>query len=215
MEKGMMEKGCTETQDAWIIGDGVDVMLTRSIRRVDQPWTKFLAYYTGLQTHSFVYQTNFGGRIVPTKRKIAPQRQGGRLLPKMSDVEQRFADEEAEAVMAYARSREGRLEAQQEVQEALASLPADPPEGVAVPVDGGIPEVPQPDQDQEAPQSSPMPSQPANAELLAQPPSPRASASRSQDGRPAAEVQEEPSSKRTKHEEGVLRRITMVGCARS
>ena len=87
--------GKTENQDAWIIGDGVDVMLSRSIRRVDRPWTNFLAYYSGLQTHSFVYQTNFGGRIVPTKRKIIPQKQDGRLLPKLSGVERRFADEEA------------------------------------------------------------------------------------------------------------------------
>ena len=79
--------GKTENQDAWIIGDGVDVMLSRSIRRVDRPWTNFLAYYSGLQTHSFVYQTNFGGRIVPTKRKIIPQKQDGRLLPKLSEVE--------------------------------------------------------------------------------------------------------------------------------
>ena len=61
--------GKTQNQDAWIIGDGVDVMLSRSIRRVDRPWTNFLAYYSGLQTHSFVYQTNFGGRIVPRKKK--------------------------------------------------------------------------------------------------------------------------------------------------
>ena len=88
--------GKTGNQDAWIIGDGVDVMLSRSIRRVDRPWANFLAYYySGLQTHSFVYQTNFGGRIVPTKRKIIPQKQDGRLLPKLSGVERRFADEEA------------------------------------------------------------------------------------------------------------------------
>ena len=124
--------GKTEAQDAWIIGDGVDVMLSRSIRRVDQPWSRFLAYFSGHQTHSFVYQTNFGGRIVPTKRKITPQRQDGKLLPKLSEVERRFADEEANAVMAYSRSREGRLEAQKEIQEALQDLPDHPLEGVAV-----------------------------------------------------------------------------------
>jgi hypothetical protein len=80
--------GKTEAQDAWVIGDGVDVMLSRSIRRVDHPWSRFLAYYSGLQTHSFVYQTNFGGRIAPTKHKVIPQRQDGRLLPKMSEVEE-------------------------------------------------------------------------------------------------------------------------------
>eukprot|EP00435_Cladocopium_sp_Y103_P032112 s1247_g8.t1 len=196
--------GKTEAQDAWIIGDGVDVMLTRSIRRVDQPWTRFLAYFTGLQTHSFIYQTNFGGRIVPTKRKIAPQRQEGKLLPRMTDVERRFADEEAQAVMAYANSREGRLEAQKEVQEALASLPSVPPEGAAVHVEDAIPEVPQ--QTEGALTSSA--SQPVNADLLASPSSPRASALREPE-RSEVEIQEEPSSKRSKHE-GVVRRIAMI-----
>lgn len=98
-------------------------MLTRSIRRVDTPSTKNLAYYAGLQTHSFVYQTNFGGRIALSKRKAAPQRQEGRVFPKLSEVEQRLADEQAAAVMVYARSREGRLEVQKEVQEALQELP--------------------------------------------------------------------------------------------
>ena len=196
--------GKTEAQDAWIIGDGVDVMLTRSVRRVDQPWTKFLPFYTELQTHSFLYQTNFGGRIVPTKCKIEPH------LPKLSDIERRFADEEAQAVMAYARSRQGRLEAQQEVQEALNELPADPPEGVAVRVDDEIPGVPHPAQVQAAHSSSSLPSQPVNAEMLGQPSSPRSSALKARDEGPTAEGQEEPSSKRSKHEEGVLRRVTMV-----
>ena len=77
----------------------------------------------------------------------------------MSDVERRFADEEAEAVMAYARSRECPFEAQQEVQGALASLPPDPPQGVAVRVDEVIPEVPQHAQVQEGQPSSSLPSQ--------------------------------------------------------
>ena len=150
--------GKTEAQDAWIIGDGVDVMLSRSIRRVDQPWNRFLAYYMGFQTHSYVYQTNFGGRIVPTKRKVVPQRQEGRLLPKMSEVERRFADEEARAVLEYARSREGRLEAQREVQEALDALPEQVPPGVAVRVEDPPGEPQPPGQEGQALPS--VPSQP-------------------------------------------------------
>ena len=199
--------GKTEAQDAWIIGDGVDVMLSRSIRRVDQPWSRFLAYYSGLQTHSFVYQTNFGGRIVPTKRKITPQKQEGRLLPKMSEVERRFADEEANAVLAYARSREGRLEAQREVKEALAELPDQPPPGVAVQVE----EPPQLSaQVQGDSQMSSTPGQPSNAALLAQPSSPRMSSTRSPEFGTESLGQEESSAKRTRHEENVLRRIAMI-----
>ena len=199
--------GKTEAQDAWIIGDGVDVMLSRSIRRVDQPWTRFLAYFSGLQTHSFVYQTNFGGRIVPTKQKITPQRQDGRLLPKMSEVERRFADEEANAVLAYARSREGRLEAQKEVAEALDDLPDQVPHGVAVQVQ----EPPQlPAQDQGDPPVALTAGQPSNAALLAQPASPRASSSRPLESGHGELGQEESLPKRSRHEESVLRRIAMI-----
>ena len=199
--------GKTEAQDAWIIGDGVDVMLTRSIRRIDQPWTNFLAYFSGLQTHSFVYQTNFGGRIVPTKRKITPQRQEGRLLPKLSEIEKRFADEEATLVMAYARSREGRLEAQREVQEALESLPEHA--AVQAQVHGQPPEVPQAlpaGQELQVPPGAP--SQSSNADLLAQPSSPRTSVPRTLQAGDAE--QEEPSSKRMRHEESVVRRTALV-----
>ena len=200
--------GKTESQDAWIIGDGVDVMLSRSIRRVDQPWTKFLAYFSGLQSHSFIYQTNFGGRIVPTKRRVHAQRQEGKILPKPDTVERRFADEEAAAVMAFAQSREGRLESQREVQEALENLD-DAPAGGAIPVVADPPAPPQPDAVPEASQLPQQP-QPANAALLAQPSSPRASASgaRSLDAS-AAVGQEEPLTKRSRNE-GVLRRLGMV-----
>lgn len=39
--------GKTETQDAWIIGDGVDLMLRRSIRRVDRRWNRFFGLLHG------------------------------------------------------------------------------------------------------------------------------------------------------------------------
>ena len=64
--------GKTEAQDAYIIADGHQVMLTKSIRRVDQSWQKHLAYYVGFQAHSLEFQTNFGGRIVPTKLQALP-----------------------------------------------------------------------------------------------------------------------------------------------
>eukprot|EP00435_Cladocopium_sp_Y103_P030397 s650_g7.t1 len=199
--------GKTESQDAWIVGDGADVMLTRSIRRVDRPWTSFLPYFNGLQTHSFVYQTNFGGRIVPTKRKIVPQKQDGRLLPKLSEVERRFADEEAQAVLAYSQSRQGRLEAQQELREALDELPVQAPPGASVIV-SDIAEAPQ--AEQVLPSSTSMASQPMNAELLAQPSSPRTSLTRALEPGAGIPLEEEPAAKRMRPEEHVLRRIAMV-----
>ena len=192
--------GKTEAQDAWIIGDGVDVMLTRSIRRVDKLWTKNLAYFTGLQTHSFVYQTSFGGRIVPSKRKVAPQRQEGRVLPKLSEVEQRFADEEAAAVMAYARSRQGRLEEQQEVREALEELPDRPLGGTTSVVD------PLPAQLGAGGVQVAAPGEPSNATMLAMPSSPRGQVGR-EGQRPDGE---EPSAKRSCAEESLVRRMATI-----
>ena len=154
-----------------------------------------------------MYQTNFGGRIVPTKRKIIPQKQDGRLLPKLSEVERRFADEEAGAVMAYARSRQGRLEAQQEVQSALAELPEQAPPGSRVIVE----EIAvAPHQGPELPATSSETSQPVNADLLARPSSPRASSARPTEAGVAASTEEEPSAKRMKPGESALRRIEMV-----
>ena len=57
--------GKTEAQDAYIIAESHQVMLTKSIRRVDQSWQKHLAYYVSFQAHSREFQTNFGGRIAP------------------------------------------------------------------------------------------------------------------------------------------------------
>ena len=51
-------------------------LLTRSIRRVNRPWTGFLSYYQNFETASWEYQTNFGGRIIPTKRAGIPLRTG-------------------------------------------------------------------------------------------------------------------------------------------
>ena len=45
--------GKTEGQDSWIVGDGSQVLLTRSVRRVDRPWKNFGAYYQNFATFSF------------------------------------------------------------------------------------------------------------------------------------------------------------------
>ena len=64
--------GKTEAQDANIVGDGTQAMLTRSVRRLNRPWSKYLAYCSNFVTQSWGYQVNFGGRVVPSKRAEGP-----------------------------------------------------------------------------------------------------------------------------------------------
>ena len=110
--------GKTDGQDAWIVGDGSQIMLTRSIRRVNRPWTGFLSYYQNFMTASWEYQTNFGGRIIPTKRAVTgiPLRTGS--MPALESVFFKYKDEEAEEVKRYAQSKEGLAEHEQEIEEA-------------------------------------------------------------------------------------------------
>ena len=112
--------GKTEGQDAWLVGDGSQVMLTRSVRRVDRPWSKFLAYYQDFQTYTWEYQVSFGGRVVPTKRALGPVALKSGNFPPMEMILFRHRDEDAEAVQAYAESKEGQEEAQRELEEARA-----------------------------------------------------------------------------------------------
>ena len=125
--------GKTDGQDAWIVGDGSQIMLTRSIRRVNRPWTGFLSYYQNFETASWEYQTNFGGRIIPTKRAITgiPLRTGN--MPALESVFFKYKDEDAEEVKRYAQSKEGVAEhekeidevrQEREIQDAVEGLPA-------------------------------------------------------------------------------------------
>ena len=110
--------GKTEGQDAWIVGDGSQVMLTRSVKRVDRPWRNFGAYYQNFATHTFEYQINFGGRIIPSKRAASavPLQLGP--APPRDEIIFRYRDEEAEEVERYAKSKEGLEESQREIEEA-------------------------------------------------------------------------------------------------
>ena len=110
--------GKTEGQDSWIVGDGSQVMLTRSVRRVDRPWKNFGAYYQNIATFTYEYQINFGGRIVPSKRAASavPLQLGP--APPRDEILFRYRDEEAEEVERYALSKEGQEESQREIDEA-------------------------------------------------------------------------------------------------
>ena len=98
--------GKADGQDAWVVSDGEKIMLTGSVRRVDRPWTRFLAYYMGFSSASWEFQTNFGGRIVPTKRAIGAQTLRNGPLPPLETFTYRYRDLEAEEVENYARNYE-------------------------------------------------------------------------------------------------------------
>ena len=101
--------GKTDGQDAWIVSDGEKIMLSRSVRRVDRPWTRLIAYYIGFSSASWECQTNFGGRIVPTRRAIGAQAWAN------ATVTYRNRDLEAEEVENYAKSYQGRAETMKEL----------------------------------------------------------------------------------------------------
>ena len=133
--------GKTEGQDAWAVGEGQNVLLTRSVRRIDRPWSKFMTYFRDFTAHSWEFQVNFGGRIVPSKRAVGPipLNMRRKSLPADPTLYQEF-DEEAKAVEDYARSKEGQEEAEKEIQEVQMMLGAteEAVSGTLV-AEGGVP----------------------------------------------------------------------------
>ena len=109
--------GKSETQDCWIIGDGSRVFLSRSIRRVEQSWQSFLSCFKAFSAYSWEYQTNFGGRIVPSKRLTAVVEGPAASLP-VEDLE-KLAEEDKEAyeVITFARSYAGKIDQRKEDEE--------------------------------------------------------------------------------------------------
>ena len=109
--------GKSELQDAWVIGDGSRVFLSKSDRRVEDSWQRYLPCFKGFAAYSLEYQTNFGGRIVPSKRLVMLEG------PKMSltlpgtqdDLE---GDQEARESRSYAGKLEERREAEEEEEKA-------------------------------------------------------------------------------------------------
>ena len=208
--------GKTEGQDSWIVGDGSQVMLTRSVRRVARPWRSFLAYYQNFTTASFEYQVNFGGRIVPSKRAAsAIPLQMTKALPK-EEVFFRYRDTEAEEVERYALSKEGREESRNEIEEVtqerlaagetLNALEGEP-----------APQAPQHEVPSGGMQTPPVPAEQTGARgsggeedvPMVIPPLPWEEKEPTPEGRalrklppPASAVKAEPEAKRARHGEG-------------
>ena len=93
----MVFLGKTDPQDTYILFDGHELVLTRSIRRISTVWRGHLPFYMNFRCWSVEYKTAFGGRIVPTRA------QSGALTASFSapagKVEpSAFFDEDAEAV---------------------------------------------------------------------------------------------------------------------
>ena len=82
-----------------------------------------MTYFRDFTAHSWEFQVNFGGRIVPSKRAVGPialdMRRGS--LPADSTI-YKEVDEEANTVEDYAKSRECQEEAQREIQEVQLTL---------------------------------------------------------------------------------------------
>ena len=100
--------GKSEVQDAWVIGDGSRVFLSRSICRVQNSWSQYLACFKGFSPFSLEFQTNFGGRIVPSKR-FASSVEGPMMKLPFEEVVQ-VAEDDHDALLAFSRSYAGKLE---------------------------------------------------------------------------------------------------------
>ena len=96
--------GRVERQDTYVtyvLTGGVQLVLSKCIRKTDQGWSKHLPTNKNFNAYSWEYQTNFGGRIIATKR-------GAEALAAVQTnisrehVTLKFKNKDAEAVMAKA-----------------------------------------------------------------------------------------------------------------
>ena len=81
--------GKVERQDQ----DGVQVALSKCIRRTDQDWSKYMPVYKSFNAFSGEYQTNFGGRIIATKRRAVALPAAQTDIPR-EHVTLKFRDED-------------------------------------------------------------------------------------------------------------------------
>ena len=117
--------GKTEVQDAWVIGDGNRVFLSKSLRRVADASTRYLACYQAFTAYSWEFQQNFGGRIVPSKRVAAMV--GGPLLGLPTAETKGIAvdDDDAREIIAFSKSYAGKLEEVKDLVEVENKQPSE------------------------------------------------------------------------------------------
>ena len=63
--------GKIDPQDSYLLYDGNNLVLTRSVRRISTSWKGHLAFYVNFTCWSWNYKPGFGGRVVPTKEQRA------------------------------------------------------------------------------------------------------------------------------------------------
>ena len=63
----MLFVGKVDPQDSFILYNGSNLVLVKSIRRIQTDWRGHLAFYVNFKCPSYDYQSGFGGRVVPTK----------------------------------------------------------------------------------------------------------------------------------------------------
>ena len=103
--------GKIDPQDSYLLHDGHNLVLTRSVRRISTSWKGHLAFYVNFTCWSWNYKPGFGGRVVPTKEQRAAV--GASFNQPEGQIEpSAFFDEEAEQV------RQKFLEEQKEEEEA-------------------------------------------------------------------------------------------------
>ena len=91
--------GKVEGQDSFLLFDGTSLILTRSVRRVKCNWVVYMAFYKEFNLYSWQYKVGFGGRVLPTKRRVTPKAVS--FVPPISPIEpSKLVDEDAEAVKA-------------------------------------------------------------------------------------------------------------------
>lgn len=59
-----------EGQDSFRLFNGTSLILTRSVRRVRTNWTSHMALGKEFNLYPWQYKVGFGGRVVPTKRRV-------------------------------------------------------------------------------------------------------------------------------------------------
>ena len=94
--------GKVDGQDSYILYSGHQLVLTRSIRRIDSDWKNHLAFYSTFRCSSWEYKSGFGGRVVPTKIKREALSVGFQL-PQGEIEPSSFHDAEGEEVREKAR----------------------------------------------------------------------------------------------------------------
>ena len=93
----MVFLGKIEPQDSYLLYDGETLVLSRSIRRINTPWSSHLSFDVTFNCWSWNYKSGLGARVIPTKTQRTPIAASADL-PQGEIEPSIFFDEEAEQV---------------------------------------------------------------------------------------------------------------------